>query len=118
MFVHSDCQPYLAGTGDTFHLSPGHHVGVPGLPVLVVAALPGTPTAGQDVEAIPSRARPVVQVLRVDLEDGWGGGDHHLLVQLRFLRTHLAAVQRIFSPGVLTEAGGERRTLLFITMHS
>ena len=92
---------------------------MPGLAILVVTTLPGTATAGEDVEPIPSQPRPVVQVLGVDLEDGRGGGDHHLLVhQGLFLGTNFAAVQRIFSPGVLAETGGERRTLLFITMHS
>ena len=111
---------YLAGTGDALHLSPGHDVRVPGLSVLVVATLPGTATAGEDVEPIPSQPRPVVEVLRVDLEDGrgWGHHLHRFVHQGLLLRTDFAAVQRIFSPGLLAEAGGEGRTLLFITMHS
>ena len=91
---------------------------VPGLSVLVVAALPVAASAGEDVEAVPGQARPVVQILRVALEDGRGREGQHLLVHRRFLGTNLAAVQRVLSPGVLAEAGGERRTLLFITMHS
>ena len=109
---------YLAGTGDALHLSPGHDVRVPGLSVLMVAALPVAASAGEDVEAVPGQARPVVQILRVALEDGRGREGQHLLVHRRFLGTNLAAVQRVLSPGVLAEAGGERRTLLFITMHS
>ena len=91
---------------------------VPGLSILVVASLPGTATAGEDVEAGPGQARPVVEVLRVDLEQRRGRGRHHRFLHQRLLRTNFAAVQRIFSPGLLAEAGGERRTLLFITMHS
>ena len=84
----------------------------------MVTTLPGTATAGEDVEPIPSQPRPVVEVLRVDLEQRRGRGRHHRFLHQRLLRTNFAAVQRIFSPGVLAETGGERRTLLFITMHS
>ena len=92
---------------------------VPGLSILVVATLPSTASAGEDVEAGPGQTRPVVEVLRVDLEDGRGLHHLHRFVhQGLLLRTNFAAVQRIFSPGLLAETGGERGTLLFITMHS
>ena len=93
---------------------------VPGLSILIVATLPSTASAGEDVEASPGQTRPVVQVLRVDLEDGrgWGHHFHRFVHQGLLLRTNFAAVQRIFSPGLLAETGGERGTLLFITMHS
>ena len=110
---------YLAGTFDALHLSPGHDVRMPGLSVLMVVSLPLAASAGEDVQAVPGQTRPVVQILAVSRWEGGGRGGHHLLVQRRrFLGTNFAAVQRVFSPGVLTEAGGERRTLLFITMHS
>ena len=88
---------------------------VPGCAVLVVVSLPGTAPAGEDVQAAPGQAH-VVQLLGVHMYH-WGG--LHLLVHLlRLLRTNLAAGEGVWSLGLLTEAGRQWRTLLFVAVDS
>jgi len=116
MFLLTLSLTVLAGAGDTLHLAPGHDGGVPGLPVLVVLSLHGTPPAGQDVQTAPDPAH-VVQLLTVHLQDRRGG--LHLLVNLLWLLgTDLAAGQGVGPLGLLGEAGGEWRTLLLVAVHS